>query len=173
MTKHLLSAAPKWRSDVMDWLKGGLGFFGEKETASPLIAFPAEKIFAWIEEDPEFRAPMMAHAVPGNLEDERGGAITRHLLENYSNLDGVLVGISATFHSGGWMGPASQYQRRKRTLLRDWLSRGFEPGVIAWIEHEIGIADKEIDREEISEERERWRRPYIVEYQIVKPDPFA
>lgn len=157
VAKHLLSSAPKWRGDVLEWLKGGLGFFGEKETQAPLVAFPAEEIFKWIAENPETRASMMAHAVPGSLEDEKGGAVTRHLLDKYSDIDGVLSGISATFHSGGWTGPMSQYLRKKRTLLRNWLSKGYGSKVVGWIEHEIGIADKEIDREEISEERENWR----------------
>ncbi len=156
--KHLLSAAPKWRNDVLNWMKGGLGFFGEKETLSPLAVFPSEKIFKWIAENPETRAPMMAHAVPGSLEDENGGAVTRHLLEKYSDIDGVNSGISATFHSGGWTGPMSQYLRKKRTLLRNWLSKGYESQVVNWIKHEIGVADGEIDRAEISEEREAWRR---------------
>lgn len=158
VAKHLLSSAPKWRGDVLEWMKGGLGFFGEKETQAPLVAFPAEEIFKWIAENPETRASMMAHAVPGSLEDEKGGAVTRHLLEKYSDIDGVLSGISATFHSGGWTGPRSQYLRKKRTLLRNWLSKGYESKVVHWIEHEIGVADKEIDNEEISEERENWKR---------------
>ncbi len=157
VAKHLLSAAPEWRGDVLEWMKGRLGFFGEKETQAPLVAFPAEEVFKWIAEDPESRASMMAHAVPGSLEDEKGGAVTRHLLEKYSDINGVLSGISATFHSGGWTGPMSQHLRKKRSLLRTWLGRGYEPNVVAWIEHEIGVADKEIDREEISEERENWR----------------
>ncbi|MDY6852877.1 MAG: hypothetical protein SV487_12485, partial [Thermodesulfobacteriota bacterium] len=70
----------------------------------------------------------------------------------------VLSGISATFHSGGWRGARSHYLRKKRTLLRNWLSKGYEPKVVSWIEHEIGVADKEIDGEEISEERENLRR---------------
>ncbi|MFH1019332.1 MAG: hypothetical protein V1782_01790 [Pseudomonadota bacterium] len=159
VAKHLLSTAPKLRGDVMNWLKGGLGFFGEKETASPLVVFPAVTIFRWIAAAPENRASMMAHAVPGNLEDKYGGAITRHLLENYSTFDGVLSGIGATFHSGGWTGPRSIHLRSKRTLLRDWLSRGFGPEVVDWIEHEITLADQGIDTAEISEERESWRRP--------------
>lgn len=157
VAKHMLSSAPKWRGEVLDWLKGRLVFFGEKETQPPLVAFSAEKIFKWIAEDTETRASMMAHAVSGNLDDEKGGAITRHLLEKYSDIDGVLSGISPAFHSGGWVGPRSVYLRKKRTLLRNWLSKGYGAKVVAWIEHEIGVADKEIDSEEISEERENWR----------------
>ena len=149
---------PKWRSDILEWMKGGIGFFGEKEAQPPLVAFPMEEIFKWIAENPETRASMIAHAVPGSLEDEKGGAVTRYLIEEYSDIDGVLSGISATFHSGGWSGPMSQYLRKKRTLLRNWLSKGYGSKVVDWIEHEIGVADKEIAREEISEERENWRR---------------
>jgi len=120
-------------------VKGGLGYFGEEETKSPLVTFPAEKIFDWIAEDPESRAAMMAHAAPGTLDDDKGGALTRHLLDNYSMIEGVPSGISATFHSGGWTGPMSSYLRKKQRALRVWLNRGYKPGVVAWIEYEMVV----------------------------------
>ena len=98
----------------------------------------------------------MAHAVPGTLGDEQGGRLTRDLLYRYGQLDGVKSGISATFHSGGWTGPASAYLKRKREKLRRWLAAGFEIEVTQWIENEIEYLDRNIEREEISEERERF-----------------
>ncbi|NTV12483.1 MAG: hypothetical protein HGA96_00890 [Desulfobulbaceae bacterium] len=159
VTAHLLGCAPKWRFDIMNWLKGGFGGFGGKEPLAPLAAFPAGMICSWIAEDPENRASMMAHCVPATLDEETGGAVTRHLLSHYLNRDGVISGISATFHSGSWMGPRSRHLRKKRSQLRDWLSRGFESRVVDWIEREITYADQDIDAAEISEERESWRRP--------------
>jgi hypothetical protein len=98
----------------------------------------------------------MAHAVPGTLDDEKGGRLTRELLCRYGQFDDVQKGISATFHSGGWTGSASDYLKRKRERLRRWLAAGFELEITQWIEAEIEYLDKNIVREEIDEERSRF-----------------
>lgn len=160
VASHLLSAAPKWRGDVMNWLKGGIGGFGDgKNLIPPIAEFPLQAILDWIAQDPEDRSSMIAHCAPYSLDDEYGGALTRALLAKYRNVDGVLGGISANFHSGGWSGPESQYLRKKRERLRVWLGKGFELNVVSWIEDEITRLDRQIESSEISEERESWNRP--------------
>ncbi|MFO1431493.1 MAG: hypothetical protein U1F76_15335 [Candidatus Competibacteraceae bacterium] len=53
--------------------------------------------------------------------------------------------------------------RRKRDRFRRWLGSHFHPRVAAWakqeIEQEIDRLDRAIERAEIQEEREPWRRP--------------
>lgn len=159
VTSHLLSVAPKWRFDLLNWLKGGLGDFDEKEIVSPISEFPLQLVLDWIVEDPETRASMIAHCAPSSLDDEFGGALTRALLADYRNLDGVLSGISCNFHSGCWKGPRSQHLRARRDRFRVWLSKDFDVNVISWIEEEIVQLDREIEAAEISEERESWNRP--------------
>ena len=159
VTAQLLSAAPKWRSDLLNWLKGGIGGFGEKNSKPPIAEFPLQLVLDWIAQDTAARASMIAHCAPSSLDDEYGGALTRALLTNYRNLDGVANGISCNFHSGGWTGPRSQYMRAKRDRFRAWLSKGFDGNVMSWLEDQIVQLDREIDAAEISEERESWNRP--------------
>jgi hypothetical protein len=153
---HLEDALPKWRSDIFNWLKGGIGTFGEKEARGVIADLPVADILAWVDEDPKARAALMAHAAPRSLEDAHGGRLTRELLHRYGQLEGLRGGISATFHTGGWSGPTSVYLKKKRERLRGWLAAGFEIGVIQWIEAEIDYLDKDIEREEINEERSRF-----------------
>lgn len=159
VVSHLLSSAPEWRVDILNWLKGGFGSFNEKNVVPPIAEFPLQLILNWIELDPEERASMIAHCASRSLDDEFGGALTRALLTNYRNLDGVVSGISCNFHSGCWSGPRSQYLRARRDRFRVWLSKDFGVNVMSWIENEIVDMDREIEAADISEERESWNRP--------------
>lgn len=153
---HLEETLPKWRGELLHWLKGGLATFDEESPRGAAIELPILKILEWIEKDPEPRAVLMAHAVPGTLDEEQGGRLTRELLFRYGQLDGVRNGISATFHSGGWWGPTSVYLKRKRDKLRRWLAAGFDNQTMQWIEAEIEHLDRSIEREEIDEERSQF-----------------
>ncbi|MFM8691537.1 MAG: hypothetical protein ACKODC_03880, partial [Limnohabitans sp.] len=147
---------PKWRSDLYHWLKGGIGTMDEREPRGPIAAMPEHSILAWIEIDPNQRAALIAHAALPTLDDEHGGKLTRQLLIRYGHISGVKSGISASFHSGGWMGPASLHLKSRRETLRKWLAAGFEYPVAQWIEQEIEGHDREIQREEIREERDHF-----------------
>lgn len=153
---HFEESLPKWRGDLFQWLKGGLSGFDEEDPRGAIADLPVPEILEWIEEDPEHRAVLMAHAAPRTLDDEYGGRLTRELLYRYGQFDGVRSGISATFHSGGWTGPTSAYLKRKREKFRRWLAAGFEFEITQWIEAEIESLDRNIEREEIDEERSRF-----------------
>lgn len=153
---HFERTLPKWRTDILNWLKGGLGGFEEKVSRSAIADLPLQEILEWIDENPESRAGLIAHAAPRTLDDINGGELTRELLSKYEPLDGVQSGISANFHSGGWRGPRSVYLKRKREKFRRWLAQGFDHEITQWIESEIEYLDQEIEQEEINEERSRF-----------------
>jgi hypothetical protein len=159
VSKHLVSTAPMWRSEILNWLKGGIGGFGRTPKKAPISEFALETIIAWIDEDVSGRASMLAHAAPATLDDDLGGALTKTLIDKYSSEDGVLSGIGCNFHSGGWVGNESDYQREKRDKFRRWLGNGFSQKISRWIENEIVYLDKRIEACEIQEERETWNRP--------------
>ncbi|MCW5649732.1 MAG: hypothetical protein KIS62_08305 [Ramlibacter sp.] len=147
---------PKWRADLLHWLKGGLGSFDEEEPRGAIALLPVADILEWIEQDIESRAALIAHAAIGTLDDDSGGHLTRELLGRYGKVDGVRDGVSATFHTGSWTGSTTAYLKRKRERLRRWLASGFESEVTQWIESEIEGLDRNIEREEMEEERSRF-----------------
>lgn len=153
---HFEQELPKWRTDLLHWLKGEVHIFEEKEQRGAIADLPISEILRWIDEDIDERANLIAHAVPATLDDEYGGQLTRELLSRYGHLDDVWQGISATFHTEGWRGPASEHYRRKRGKLRRWLASGFESKITKWIEIEIECIDRRIEEEEIKEERSRF-----------------
>jgi len=154
--EHLEETLPKWRSDLLNWLKGGLATFDEAGPRGTIVDLPLPEILDWIEENPESRAGLIAQACPRTLDDINGGKLTRELLQKYSQYEGVQNGISCNFHSGGWSGPTSAYLKRKRDKFRRWLGAGFEIEVTQWIETEIEYLDQNIEREETQEERSRF-----------------
>ncbi len=112
-------------------------------------------ILAWIEQDPEPRSRLIAHAAPKTL-DGTDGQLTRILLHKYGKFRGVQEGISAIFHSGGWSGSSVLHFKQIRNKFREWLAAGFEIEVIQWVEHEIEYLDEKIEQAEIEEERLRF-----------------
>ncbi len=150
------STLPKWRSDLYNWLKGGLRSFGAGVQPGPIADMPESSILNWIDCDPSPRAALIAHAALPTLDDDGGGGLTRQLLSRYGEIEGVRSGISASFSTGSWTGPTSQYLRRQRDILRRWLTAGFDFQVTQWIELEIEQLDRNIQREEINEERDQF-----------------
>lgn len=159
ITAHLLEPAPKWRGDLLNWLKGGIGGFSEEISVPPIAEFQTQMVMDWIAQDMEARASMIAHCAPNSLDDKFGGELTRALLVNYRTLDGVRTAISCNFGSGGWVGPRSRHLRARRDRFRAWLSQGFDVNVASWIEEKIIQLDREIEAAEIAEERDDWTRP--------------
>lgn len=153
---HIEEALPKWRSDLLNWLKGRHGGFGENDPSGPIANLPFQEILDWVDSDPKLRAGIIAHAAPRTLDDINGGKLTRELLQKYGQIKGVQSGISANFHSGGWTGPTSTYLKLKREKFRRWLAADFDFEVTQWIETEIEHLDRGIEREEIAEERTRF-----------------
>ncbi|TDM08441.1 MAG: hypothetical protein C4K60_03040 [Ideonella sp. MAG2] len=156
IAKQFEATLPAWRSDLYEWLKGSSHLFDAVVPQGPIVALPERLVLDWVELDPDTRAALIAHAVVPSLDDEHGGRLTRHLLIWYGHIEGVRSGISASFHTDSWTGPASQHLRRKRDILRRWLATEFEFQVNQWIEAEIESHDRAIQREEINEERERF-----------------
>jgi len=153
---HLEETLPYWRDDLLSWLKGGLGGFDEIVSSLGVIGLlPIVDILAWIEQDPEPRSRLIAHAAPKTL-DGTDGQLTRILLHKYGKFRGVQEGISAIFHSGGWSGSSVLHFKQIRNKFREWLAAGFEIEVIQWVEHEIEYLDEKIEQAEIEEERLRF-----------------
>ena len=156
LSKHFEATLPKWRSDLLSWLKGGIARFDEAEASSPITDISIDEILAWIDQDVYGRAALIAHAAPRTLNDTGGGKLTRELLARHSNVEGVKSGISAIFHSGGWTGPASLYYKKRRDKFLTWLSAGFQNEVVQWVEEELAFLNQRIESSEIDEERDRF-----------------
>jgi hypothetical protein len=156
IAQHFEATLPKWRWELLNWLKGGISQFGEEiEPDSVIEKLPLSEIVKWIELDPEPRSIMIAHAAPKTL-DHTGGQLTRLLLSQYGQFNGVKSAVSVSFRYGGWSGSESAYLKRKRNKFRQWLTADFESEVNQWLDSEIECLDKRIEQADIDEERSRF-----------------
>lgn len=80
---HFEKTLPKWRTDILQWLKGGLSGFNDEKPNGAVSVIPIPVIISWIEIDIEHRASLIARAAPRTLDDEGGGGLTRMLLQKY------------------------------------------------------------------------------------------
>jgi len=138
---------------ILQWL-GEERDFGEGRGIRPLTYFPVESVLAWIDGEPETRAPAITRTAPKTLNQEGDGRITRELLHRYGHMDRVKSALSGNFYTNGWSGPASEHYRRNRDKARAWLNGETSPHVIEWLEKYIDGLTSQIEREEIREERE-------------------
>ena len=100
IAKQLEASLPKWRSDLLSWLKGGHpGFGSENEGHAPIAAIDLGVLLKWIDVDAESRSVLVAHAAPRTLNDEFGGALTRELITRSGHIDGVKNGICLLYTS--------------------------------------------------------------------------
>jgi len=138
---------------ILFWLEEERNI-GEEPGIRPLTYFPAESVFAWIDVEPETRAPVIMRAAPKTLNKKGDGWITQELLHRYGHMDRVKSALFASFGSDSWVGPASEHYRKKRDQARFWLKGETSPYVIEWLEKYIDGLNSQIEREEISEERQ-------------------
>jgi hypothetical protein len=112
-----------------------------------LSKFPAKKICDWIAED-EKRLHVIAHAAPvgpGNL-----GELAVELLDRWGEAD-VGGALAATFGSGGWSGPESEWIRIRLGSLSEWAKEGSKE-VKKWAKKMINAYKKQLDDALIHEE---------------------
>jgi len=137
---------------ILHWLEEEDNF-GDGPGIRPLTYFPYDEIMAWIELDPENRAPAIARACPSTLNKDDDGRITHEILDKYGDMDSVKSAIFGVFYYGSYSGPSSAYHRRKRDQARTWFEGETSQTIINWLEEYIDVLSKQIESDEIREER--------------------
>lgn len=138
---------------LLNWLEEERDF-DEEHGIRPLTYFPAGMVLAWVNADPDNRAPAIASVVPKTFNKEGDGCITRELLHRYGHLDRVKSALFSNFNTEGWSGLASEHYRKRRDQARSWLNGETSPRVTEWLEEYIDRLTIQIEREETEEERE-------------------
>jgi hypothetical protein len=95
-----------------------VALFGRLTGGSFLGSFDAEKVVSWIAKDVEHRAWPVAHSAP--LDGTPMPPLARALLIKWGGRNDVRSALSATFGTGSWSGPSSDYYRSRVDLLREW-----------------------------------------------------
>ena len=136
------------------WLKYGNPLVGEEKGAITLI--PPEKIWEWVDEDVEERAPYFAYRlVPKTLSvEEWKTSLMRETLVRYSTQKDVRIILMETYSGEGWQGLTSLYHEDKQQKLLHIKAKEDNENVKLWIDEFVDGLEKAIESAKIEEERE-------------------
>jgi len=140
---------------ITHWLRGEPETFGTEVNPGPIIIFPIELIWRWVEGDVSQRSWYLATFVPPLLHRDEGKVCwARELLIRYGGLIKVRNNLYANFGTGSWSGPTSNYLNRKREIAVAFRKDETHPNVKKWLDDYIDNLEQGIQKEKISEERD-------------------
>jgi hypothetical protein len=91
---------------------------------------PAEDVIAWIEENPNERAPMVAKLASKNLSTDE--TLAARVLGAYGDIDDVASAFFGEYLSGGFFGPSSEHWEGLAKALDEVSSRTKLPKLRRW-----------------------------------------
>lgn len=142
---------------ITNWLRGEQFTFGAEVVPGPIVIFPIDLIWQWIAGDVNQRSWYLATFVPPILHRQPSKICwARELLVKYGNLKAVRDNLHANFGTGSWSGSASQYFAGKREKALDFRRDETDPNVLKWLNEYIDALERDIQRYEMSEERDDW-----------------
>lgn len=126
-----------------------------EDTKSLLITlFPFDQVLEWIKLDPASHGYFVASVCPKNFMVSGPSSITRKLMVQFGNISEIRNALHCHFWTGSFGGPASGHWRGKRETAQEWLAAETYPHIRTWLTEYIGDLNREIEKSEISEERE-------------------
>ena len=140
---------------IADWLRGSEAF--ESGGSHILEKVPRQLIWAWVDEDLEFRPRYLATFVPKVMcgpQDE--GCLARELLLRYGHDPETRMALRSNFSSEGWSGPRSEHLSAKLSWLAGMRNQETESNVLAWIDEYAREIEQEIESAREQEERRGW-----------------
>jgi hypothetical protein len=136
---------------VTRWLRGDTGFSGRNP--GPICHIPRDEIWAWIEEDPEARAPYIATMAPKDFTIEAWhNGLIREILCRFGHSDKVQSAVFANFFTGSWTGPASAHFDAGRDVLLQLKSGETHPNALRWLNDAIKSTESHLESAKIEEE---------------------
>jgi hypothetical protein len=139
---------------ILRWLSGGSAF-DSRSPLGPLLHVPEQTLWAWIEEDREDRARLLANALPKVMSRDASGApLTRGFLSRYGASTHVQGALLDRYSSEGWQGSASEHYAAQARRIETWLALEEDAPVRAWLTRYGESLNAHTEREVLQEERE-------------------
>ena len=137
------------------WLREGNSSARKKEKGA-LTLIPPKKIWEWIDEEVEDRAPYCARRlVPKTLSTvEWRASLVREILVRYGTQEDFQRALMLNYLTEGWSGPASLHYENKQRMLLDIKDGEDNENVKRWIDEFVDGLEKAIESAKIEEERE-------------------
>lgn len=138
------------------WLHGTQRILpNDSDIDGALTRIPDEAVWAWVDEDVERRAWLVANLAPGGFFRENDKVCwSREVLVRYGDRDDVRRNIGIHFGVESWRGPESEHWAKKRAELLEYRRTEDHPRVLRWIDDYVEYLDQQIERARTEEERE-------------------
>ena len=137
---------------ILHWLQDSAHEFDDRGPGL-LHLVPRDLLWAWVDVEPQRRAPLLARNVHNSLEGAPG-ALTRDVLVRYGGIEHVFGELHANFSTEGWCGSeAGHYRRCLQNVVR-WSEGESDPHVRRWLEDRIDYLNRRITNAIDEEERE-------------------
>lgn len=134
---------------LSQWLSGTLF-----DSDAPVTAVESTKLWEWVDESKDERAPILASAVPATFSPrEKRNSLAREVLSKYGDIEGVFDAISSNYGTESWWGPASEHYQQKKERLEAIKQDETDSNVISWVNQELADLDQSINQAEQFEER--------------------
>lgn len=125
-----------------------------RNNISVVTHFPQELVLNWIRENPAKNGRFIAEVCAKDFGDSPEAALTRALMIEFGSVEEVRRALHCHFCSGSSWGPRSEYCRKKREEAQGWLAAESCDHIKSWLTEYIADLTREIERNEIEEERE-------------------
>ena len=150
IVSNLINLDTPSRYDVIEWLRDT--GFEEQRRKGAISYMPELEIINWVKEDRENRLWLIEGILPKTLDENSGGLLTRHFIEEFGN-DQLDSSLFVHFHMGSWSGPESAYLSKIRDSARKWISEIKSTKIQIWLGKFIDYLSSQIEIAQIREER--------------------
>lgn len=132
------------------WLTGDFAYIG----SSPMKLVPSERLWEWIEQNPERNAVIAANLVPTDLyHSDSDGSLARELLKRYGDREDVRDTFTGNYGTESWSGPSSEHYQQKKEHLEEFRESEQNENVLIWVNNQIASLEERISQAEKYEER--------------------
>lgn len=118
----------------------------------PLGFIPTNAIWAWADEKPKSRPPLLASLIPFDFGDTGRRSLWYKILKRYGASADVRAALTANFLSGGWSGPESQHYTRVAESISP-LSEDSDQNASLWGRETVQMLENMAEQSAVREER--------------------
>lgn len=136
--------------NLTDILRGNYAIF-RKEKNSLLGRIPETYIWEWVNDNLDNAKYILARMIPLHESEPLLHPLARMLLTKYPGNEEIASGLSANWHTEGWVGYRSRYHENKLHIAEKW-AEDSEFSVANWAKKNVESLKKQLEVEKQEEE---------------------
>ena len=149
--EHLEAPPGRRARRILEWAGGRIPGPAPEPGGAFLDRVPPESVWAWVDKDPDARAPCIAEFAPRSILGR--GSIARGLLARYGARREVRDELHRNFMGAWWSGSGADHYAREKRECEEAAAAESDPNVGRWLAERIELIDEAIGRERAVEAR--------------------